>query len=127
MTTRGDTRPIPELPPEAVSRLYDGSNRVAYAIAIEIVEGLRRDPAPMLEHARHWLERHSSAYPPDRMMWVELLNGPVEDLCRQLLRLDDRGELLRDTMPSFGAMDEDRRMAIARATWSAARGPGDTR
>lgn len=121
MSTTSIKRRIPELPPEAVRTLYDSSKRVAYALAMEIVEELRRNPEPLLARAREWRQLHPLAYGPDRDMWDELLNGPVEELCRQLLRLDDRGELLRDTMPSFGAIDEDRRMAIARAAHYAAR------
>jgi hypothetical protein len=112
--TTQSTRPIPQLPDEAVRVLYDGSKRVAYGLAMEIVELLQRDPEPLLLRAREWRRRHPLAYGPDREMWDGLLTGPVEELCRQLLRLDDRGEHLRDTMPIFGGIDDDRRMAIAR-------------
>lgn len=125
MRTKDQITPIPELPPEAVRTLYDGTKRVSYALAMEVVDQLRRDPQPMLREAREWLQTHPHAYPPDQEMWVNLLNGPVEELCVQLLRLDDRGEFLRDTKPNFGAMDEERRLAIARAALLAGRGPGD--
>lgn len=118
-------RPIPAIPQEALSKLYDGTKRVAFALAMETVEELRRNPEPLLTRAREWQKRHPLAYQPDQEMWKELLEVPVEELCRQLMRLDDRGEFLRDTMPSFGAMDEDRRLAIAQAARRAGRGIGE--
>lgn len=115
MAMQRNTRPIPELPPEAVQVLYDGTKRVAFALAMEIVDELRRDPEPMLKHARAWRRKFPIAHLPLRREWDELLGGPVSVLCSELLRLDDRGELLRDTMPDFGLTDEPRRLAIARA------------
>lgn len=112
MTRANDTRPIPGLPREVVRVLHDASKRVSYALAMETVEELRRDPVPLLRHAREWRRRFPLAYEPDMTMWDELLGGPVEELCRALLRLDDRGELLRDTMPSFGPVEDGRRRAI---------------
>lgn len=115
MKTTRRPRPIPLLPPEAVRVLYDGTKRVAYALAMETVEQLRQEPGPMLERARAWRRTFPIAHPPLRKEWDDLLDGPVEHLCRELLRLDGRGELLRDTMPDFGLTDEPRRLAIARA------------
>lgn len=121
MRPTGINRPIPTLPPEAVRVLYDGTKRVAYALAMDTVEELRRDPGTLLRRARDWRRRFPLAYEPDRRMWDELLSGPVEELCRRLLALDDRGEFLRDTMPSFGAVEDGRRRAIAQAARNAAR------
>lgn len=120
MNDETSTEPIPVLPPEAVRTLHDASKRVAYALAMETADELRREPAQLIARAREWRRRFPLTYEPDRLMWDALLDGPVEELCRALLRLDDRGELLRDTMPSFGAVSERRRMAIAKAAYRAA-------
>lgn len=119
MDTAQTTKPIPTLPPEVVRVLHDSTKRVAYALAMETVDELRRDPGPLLRTAREWRRQHPIAHGPVQALWDELLNGPVDDLCRALLGLDDRGELLRDTMPVFGACEESRRLAIARAAYHA--------
>lgn len=114
MRSSESDRPIPTIPPEAARVLYDATKRVAYALAMEIVEELRRDPS-RAGYARRWLLANPLAFPVDQEAWMALLAGPVEVLARELLRTDGTGELLRDTMPSFGAIDEPRRLAIARA------------
>lgn len=114
MMMKQAARPIPQLPTEAVRLLHDGTKRVSYALALEIVDELRRDPS-RAAYARRWIEANPLAYRPDQEAWLALLGGPMDILSRELLRLDGRGELLRDTMPSFGAVDEVRRLAIARS------------
>lgn len=111
-TTR--RRPIPTLPPEAAVRLYDASKRVAYALAMETVDRLREDPG-LVEAALDWRRRNPLAYAPDQEAWIRLLQGPVEVLCRELLRLDERGELLRDAKLSFGPIPDARLVAITAA------------
>lgn len=111
-------RPIPTIPPEAARVLHDGSKRLAYALALETTERLREDPSLVLR-ALAWRRRFPLAVEDDQAMWLALLEGPVDVLCRELLRLDGRGELLRDTKPSFGAVAAGRLAAISAAAYNA--------
>lgn len=111
-------RPIPTIPPEAVRALHDGSKRVAYALALETADRLREDPSLVLR-ALAWRRRFPLAVEDDQATWLALLEGPVDVLCRELLRLDGRGELLRDTKPSFGPVEAGRLEAISAAACNA--------
>lgn len=110
-------RPLPQLPEEAVRTLYDGTKRISYALAMDIVDLVRSDPDlhPQLRRAGHArLTRHPIPVDDIDRLWHRLLDGPVNELAASLLGLDDHGELLRDTMPFAGVIPEPRRMAIAR-------------
>jgi hypothetical protein len=83
----------------------DRHERLKYLKACETARRIVLEPG-LIEQARGFLERAMAPDPHQRaytVMWRELLMLPPEQIAAALVEDSDRGQLLRDTSPVFGA------------------------
>jgi len=83
----------------------DRHERLKYLNARETAHRITRDPR-LIDQARHFLETAMAPDPHQRVyvtMWRELLARPAEEIAAALIEDSERGQLLRDTSPVFGA------------------------
>lgn len=95
---------------------YDRHECRAYALTEEICRRILLDPG-LIDVARGHLERFMAPDPhqaPYYAMWRELLDLPPAELVERLLEDSPRGDLVRETMPSFGGIQAGEAMEIIR-------------
>lgn len=93
---------------------------LSHAVAARLVE----DPAGVLGHARHNLERmlRTSARGSARVwlhQWADLLDGPVEEVLEALTSRSPRARELRQNSPFAGVLTEEQRQTVLRGFASA--------
>ncbi|EWY42811.1 hypothetical protein N825_00895 [Skermanella stibiiresistens SB22] len=82
----------------------------------EICRRILLDPS-LIDVARGHLERFMDPDPhqaPYYAMWRDLLDLPPAELVEHLLEDSPRGDLVRETMPSFGGIQAGEAMEIIR-------------
>lgn len=92
-----------------------------------VAQRLRENPAGVLRHAREnverwgWLREYPdpARRPPYVREWIELLQGPVEDILEVLTGTDERSVLLRSSSPFAGILHYRERWALRkqRGAW----------
>mgnify|MGYP006894129271 CR=1 FL=1 len=93
---------------------YDRHERRTYALIEETCRRILADPG-LIGVARAHMEKFMALDPHQRpyyAMWRELLDLPPSDLVERLLEDSPRGDLVRETMPSFGGIATDDAMEI---------------
>lgn len=88
---------------------YDQHERRSYLRAVEIAKRLVDEPTAVAR-GRSFLEtfvRHDARQRGAYREWMNLLEGPAEEVARALLADTEHGARLRDTAPVFFVIPED--------------------
>jgi hypothetical protein len=94
----------------------DRNHRYSYLVACAIARRIAEDPSRLKDGLLH-LERFATRTPhlPDGYgLWKDLLRQPAEVIAARLMELTPRGDYIRETAPSFGALPKDLRAELSR-------------